>query len=71
MYPGPLFYGTTGGPRVYSQGNLIIDLVDGKTEKPIWRGVSEKRLRTGLSPAQQREVLTNAVQEVLATFPPI
>lgn len=71
MYPGPLFYGTTGGPRVYNQGNLIIDLVDGKTEKPIWRGVSEKRLRTGLSPAQQREVLTNAVQEVLATFPPI
>jgi hypothetical protein len=71
LHPAPLFYGTTGGPRVYNQGNLIIDLVDGKTEKPIWRGVSEKRLRGSLSPSEQREVLTNAVHEVLATFPPI
>jgi len=50
---------------------LIVDLVDAKTEKPIWRGVSEKRLRQGLTPQEQREVLTNAVREVLAKFPPI
>lgn len=70
-YPSPLFYGTTGGPRVYNQGSLIVDLVDAKTEKPIWRGVSEKRLRSGLTPAQQRTILTNAVREVMAAFPPI
>lgn len=70
-YPSPLFYGTTGGPRMYNQGSLIIDLVDARTEKPIWRGVSEKRLRNGLTPSQQREILTNAVREVLAQFPPI
>lgn len=70
-YPSPLFYGTTGGPRMYNQGSLIVDLVDARTERPIWRGVSEKRLRSGLTPAQQREILTNAVREVLAKFPPI
>ena len=70
-YPSPLFMGTTGAPRVYNQGSLIIDLVDAKTEKPIWRGVSEKRLRNSLTPQQQREILTNAVREVLAKFPPI
>jgi len=70
-YPSPLFYGSTGAPRVYNQGSLIVDLVDAKTEKPIWRGVSEKRLRQGLTPQEQREVLTNAVREVLAKFPPI
>lgn len=70
-YPSPLFYGSTGAPRVYNQGSLIIDLVDAKTEKPIWRGVSEKRLRQGLTPQEQREVLTNAVREVLAKFPPL
>lgn len=70
-FPSPLFYGTTGGPRVYNQGSLIIDLVDAKTEKPIWRGVSEKRLRSGLQPVQQREILTNAVREIMAVFPPI
>ena len=70
-FPSPLFYGSTGGPRVYNQGSLIIDLVDAKTEKPIWRGVSEKRLRSGLQPVQQREILTNAVREIMAAFPPI
>jgi hypothetical protein len=70
-YPSPLFYGTTGGPRVYNQGSLIIDLVDAETKNPIWRGVSEKRLRKSLAPSQQREILTNAVREVLAQFPPI
>lgn len=70
-HPSPLFYGSTGGPRVYNQGNLIIDLVDARTQKPIWRGVSEKRLRTSATPAQQREILTTAVREVLAQFPPV
>lgn len=70
-YPAPLFYGTTGAPRVYNQGSLIIDLIDAKTEKPFWRGVSEKRLRQGQSPQEQREVLTGAVLEVLSHFPPL
>lgn len=70
-HPSPLFYGTTGAPRVYNQGSLIIDIVDAKTDKPIWRGVSEKRLRSGLTPQQQREVLTGAVIEIMSKFPPI
>jgi len=70
-YPSPLFYGSTGSARVYNQGNLIIDIVDGKTDKPIWGGVSEKRLRSGLTPQQQREILSEAVVQVLSKFPPI
>lgn len=70
-FPPPSIHRTYGGPRVYQQGNLIIDIVDGKTQKPIWRGVSEKRLRHHLTPQQQRDVLTNAVHEVLMSFPPI
>jgi hypothetical protein len=70
-FPSPLYYGSTGGPRVYNQGSLIVDIVDGKTDKPIWRGVSEKRLRNGLTPQKQREILTGAVLEILAKFPPI
>ena len=70
-YPSPFFYGPNTGLRVYNQGSLIIDMVDGKTQKPIWRGVSEKRLSRGLSPQQQREVLSKAVTEVIAQFPPV
>lgn len=70
-YPRPYFLGTNTGLRVFNQGSLIIDVVDGKTDKPIWRGVSEKRLSRGMAPQQQREVLSNAVIEVLAQFPPV
>lgn len=70
-YPRPYFLGTNTGLRIYNQGSLIIDVVDGKTDKPIWRGVSEKRLSRGMAPQQQREVLSNAVVEVLAQFPPV
>lgn len=70
-YPAPLFYGTTGAPRVYNQGSLIVDIVDAETKKPIWRGVSEKRLSKGLTPEQQREMLTGAVVEIISKFPPI
>lgn len=70
-YPRPYFLGTNTGLRVYNQGSLIIDIVDAKTDKPIWRGVSEKRLSRSMAPQQQREVLSNAVVEVLAQFPPV
>lgn len=70
-YPHPFFYGPNAGIRVYNQGSLIVDILDGKTSKPIWRGVSEKRLSRGMAPQQQREVLSQAVNEVIAYFPPV
>jgi hypothetical protein len=72
-YPSSIFYRPhlDGGVRVYNQGSLIIDMVDAKTQQPIWRGVSEKRLNKGLSPQKQREILTSAVLDVLAQFPPV
>lgn len=69
-YASPYLYGPNR-VRVFNQGNLIIDIADAKTDKPIWRGVSEKRLGRKMSPAQQREVLTQAVIEVLSQFPPV
>ncbi len=71
-YPSPFFYRPPiASVRVYNQGSLIIDMVDAKTQQPIWRGVSEKRLNRGLGPQRQREILTSAVLEVLAQFPPV
>jgi hypothetical protein len=46
-------------------------MVDAKTQQPIWRGVSEKRLNRGLSPQEQRQILSSSVLEVLAKFPPV
>jgi len=72
-YPSSIFYhpGFNGAMRVYDQGSLIVDMVDAKTQQPIWRGVSEKRLSQNLAPQKQREILTTAVLEVLSQFPPV
>jgi hypothetical protein len=70
-HPRPMFYGVNSGVRTYNQGSLIIDIVDGKTNKPIWRGVSQKRLSKGMAPQNQREVLSMAVSEVMTQFPPV
>ena len=70
-HPRPMFYGVNSGVRTYNQGSLIIDIVDGKTNKPIWRGVSQKRLSKGMAPQNQREVLSMAVSEVMVQFPPV
>ena len=70
-YPSPFFRGTGSGLRVFNQGSLIIDIVDAKTGRPIWRGVSEKRLSRNMEPQEQREVLSRAVTEVVAQFPPV
>lgn len=70
-YPRPFFYGMNSGVRVYEQGSLIVDIIDGKTNKPLWRGVSQKRLSRGLAPERQREILSGAVTEVIAQFPPV
>jgi hypothetical protein len=72
-YPTPYFYNPAfrTGLSVYNQGNLIIDMVDAKTQQPIWRGVSEKRLSRSLTPQEQRQILTSAVLEVMAQFPPV
>jgi len=69
-HPWP-YYGYGTGVRVYNQGSLIIDITDAKTGKPIWRGVSEKRLGRSMAPQQQREILSAAVTEVIAHFPPV
>jgi hypothetical protein len=71
-YPSSLFYRSSfdTSVTVYNQGSLIVDMVDAKTQKPIWRGVSQKRINKALTPQQQRELLTKAIKEVLAQFPP-
>jgi hypothetical protein len=69
-YPFP-YYRYGNSVNVYNQGSLIIDILDAKTQKPVWRGVSEKRINKMASPQQQREILTGAAMQAIAKFPPI
>ena len=67
-YPRSYFHGLNT-VRVYNQGSLIVDVAD-SSGRPLWRGVSQKRLSKGLGQQAQRQVLSEAVSEVLSQFPP-
>jgi hypothetical protein len=65
------YYGPPPIPRVYNQGSLIVDIVDGRTGQPIWRGVAEERIHDTADPSRQREILSAAMVDILSQFPPV
>jgi len=71
---GPFYrypYAAQPTARIYRQGSLIVDIVEGDTKRPLWRGVSEQRLQDSLSPEEQRQRLGAAVTDIMSNFPPV
>ncbi len=54
----------------YREGSLVVDIVDPATNKLIWRGVASKRITKELKQAQREKVIAQAVNRMLANFPP-
>jgi hypothetical protein len=54
----------------YREGSLIVDIVDAKTHKLIWRGTARKVLDTNPTPEQRTETINVAVEKILEHFPP-
>lgn len=65
-------YANTGGVSVYEyeQGTLILDLIDAKTKKLIWRATAKAIISPAATPEKQTEKIKNAVNEILENFPP-
>lgn len=69
---GRFGYGGGGlGPRVVSEGTLVIDIIDRRAERLAWRGWSHRRI-TARRPDPDRivDALGALVPEILAAFPP-
>jgi hypothetical protein len=66
--------GPIGGSDVtavhYEEGTLILDFVDPKTKKLIWRGVGKGVLPREVSPEKSQENINKAVEKILAKYPP-
>jgi len=56
--------------RQYSEGTLIIDIVDSKTGKAVWRGSTAGRIDPNAEMEARKEQINKAVQFVLSGFPP-
>ena len=54
----------------YEEGSLILDFVDAKSNKMIWRGVAKAEVQKTNSPEKAEKLINEAVQEILKNFPP-
>lgn len=57
-------------PREYEEGTILIDVLDPKSHKAIWRGVGKDRLVQGLTDSEVRLFINRVVDQIIAKFPP-
>jgi hypothetical protein len=55
--------------RQYREGTLSVDVFDAHTHRPVWHGWAKKEL-TRSDMQNSTQAINNAVQAVLAKFPP-
>ncbi len=54
---------------VQEEGSLIIDVLDGRTRKHVWRGYATAQLDESRPPAEQKQRVREAVRRILERFP--
>ena len=74
------WYGGWGGPgmststtyvNTWDEGTLIIDIVDPKENKLVWRGAAQGEVNKNQNdPETAQKNLNSAVDKMMATFPP-
>ena len=69
-YGGPGRVGSETYVDQYDEGTLILDLVDSRSRKLVWRGSASARLREGLTPQEREERTQEAVDAILNQYPP-
>jgi hypothetical protein len=68
--------GNWGGPGgvstyEYEEGSLLLDFVDAKPKKMIWRGVAKAEVQNVDTPDKSEKLINSAVHEILKKFPPV
>ncbi len=51
-------------------GTLVVDLVDAKTNKPVWRGMASDTIDPKSTGQQKQENLNYAMNKIFAKYPP-
>jgi hypothetical protein len=80
-YPPGWYGGPMGGPYSnvppaqvytyqYDEGTLLLDVVDAKSKKLLWRGTATDEVNFKGSPESRQEKVNDAVTKMLANFPP-
>jgi hypothetical protein len=71
-YGSAVSLGYSSGPsvRTYKEGTVVLDIIDARSSKIIWRGIAEGRLKEHLSISDKNRVASEVAAELLADFPP-
>ncbi|MGI2173239.1 DUF4136 domain-containing protein [Shewanella ulleungensis] len=56
--------------REYEVGTLMVDLVDNKTGKLVWRGTIADTVREQSTPQERVETINHAIGSVMMNYPP-
>ena len=59
-----------GVPSSYSVGTIYITMKDPKSQNIVWRGVASSVLREKSDPQDRADRLRDAIEKILAKFPP-
>jgi len=59
-----------GQTRQYTQGSLMLDIVDARSNQALWRGTATARLIGNTKPEERERRINEAVQKLLQKFPP-
>ena len=68
-HDGPYYWGGVDS-YYYQQGTLILDFVDARSRKLIWRGTAKASLGKEQTPEKLDKVVSEAVEKILMNFPP-
>lgn len=71
-YGSAVSIGYSSGPtvRTYREGTVVLDVIDTRDNKIIWRGIAEGRLKKSLTPSDKNRIAAEVSRELLADFPP-
>ncbi len=60
------------GPVYYKEGTVVLDIIDARSRKVVWRGVAEGRLPQSqdMSLDKRNQIIREVVPAILEGFPP-
>ena len=64
----PPFNAATQAVNVVEQGSLVLDIM--ADNKVVWRGVAQAEIKSGLTTEKRRQLIQDAVRELIGKYPP-
>lgn len=66
----PRWYGSEPYVYDYEEGSLVLDVIDAKTRKLVWRGTARAEIDRTAKAERRTKRINEAVKRILAQFPP-